>query len=353
MSDENQTTTPNSEPSAASGLGTNDGSVQSVVAAEHPAFARDSGSPVASTRASESSLGSHGSLPDAILPSEVEPAECATCAGAKGSGNSGGPALVYALGQVGYDFGTEARRDSFVQQTGKNVHDAAELLSYLQEDPASAANIIWTLSLDATVVYAIQPFGPFASLAYNRLLEALKAQLTEGVERVSIPGYTRGSVRLLNGQQVPVIYPEVRGIYSWSTPRLVHAVLGQAPKEKEAAAKHAEKAADIQNFLERVYYEIRNLGITSQERAMNYAATNAFQVEFVFDEAIRGGLKLDTIGVEKSPICRPGSDCWDVKLTFFNPTKRLEQARHVHRFTVDVSDVVPVTVGKVRHWDMY
>ena len=86
---------------------------------------------------------------------------------------------------------------------------------------------------------------------------------------------------------------------------------------------------------------------------MNYAATNAFQLELVFKDAISGGMKLDSITVERSPICRPGSDCWDVKLIFFNPSKRFEQAKHVYRFTVDVSDVVPVTVGHVRHWDVY
>ena len=289
-----------------------------------------------------------------IQPSEVEAAECATCASAQAASPVAGPALVYALGQIGYDFGTEARRDSFTQQTGlPNVHDPLALANYLDGDPASATNIIWTLSLDATVVYAIQPFGPYASLAYDRLREALKAQLTEGVERVSIPGYTRGAVRLLNGQRVPVILPEVRGIYSWSTPHLVQAVVGNAPKDKQAAALHAEKAEDVQNFLERVYYEIRNLGTTPQERAMNYAATNAFQVEAVFSNMAKRAMKLDSIETEISPICRPGSDCWDVKLTFFNPAKRLEQARHVHRFTVDVSDVVPVTVGKVRHWEVY
>jgi hypothetical protein len=86
---------------------------------------------------------------------------------------------------------------------------------------------------------------------------------------------------------------------------------------------------------------------------MNFAATNAFQIEFVFKAAIEANLKLDAINVEKSPICRPGSDCWDVKLTFFHPAKRMEQARRVYRFTVDVSDLIPVTVGKVRDWDLY
>jgi hypothetical protein len=37
-------------------------------------------------------------------------------------------------------------------------------------------------------------------------------------------------------------------------------------------------------------------------------------------------------------------------LVFFNPLKRFEEARHVYQFTVDVSDVVPVTVGELRTW---
>lgn len=86
---------------------------------------------------------------------------------------------------------------------------------------------------------------------------------------------------------------------------------------------------------------------------MNYAATDAFRLDEVFGDSLKSDLKLDRIDTERSPICRPGSDCWDVMLTFFNPLKRLEQARRVYRMTVDVSDVIPVTVGKVRHWDMY
>src|SRR5208337_3335400 len=144
----------------------------------------------------------------------------------------------------------------------------------------------------------------------------------------------------------------VRGMHPWNTPALIKSVLGENQDQ--------EKTGDIQNFLDRVYYEIRNLGMTPQERAINYAATSAFRTDFkeklnytVYSDAITAKLKLDSIGVERSPICRPGSDCWDVKLTFFDPTKRLERARRVYRFTVDVSDVIPVTVGPVRHWDVY
>ena len=46
------------------------------------------------------------------------------------------------------------------------------------------------------------------------------------------------------------------------------------------------------------------------------------------------------------------SDCWDIKLIFFNPEDQLKVARRVYRYTVDVSDVVPVLVGRVREWSI-
>src|SRR6185295_4362074 len=105
------------------------------------------------------------------------------------------------------------------------------------------------------------------------------------------------------------------------------------------------------NFLDRVYYDLRNLGMTPQERAINYAATNAFLIERIFEKTIKDDMQLDSIGVERSPICRPDSDCWDVKLNFFYPYKpavppaRVVYETQVYRFTVDVSDVVPVMIG--------
>ena len=95
------------------------------------------------------------------------------------------------------------------------------------------------------------------------------------------------------------------------------------------------------------------MGIAPQDRAINYAATNALLVAKVFKEAIQEQLVLGTYAVERSPICRPESDCWDVKLTFFNPGKMFEQASKVYLFTVDVGDVVPVMVGSIRSWFVY
>src|SRR5262249_32042699 len=207
--------------------------------------------------------------------------------------------------------------------------------------------------LDATPIYAIRPDGGFAGEAYERLRQFLREQLTEGVERISVPGWIVGSVRLFTGQVVPVIHPVLRGMYSWTTRALVAAVCGKPPptdapqKDKD---DYDQMTRGVETFLTRVYDELRNLGVTPQDRARNYSATNALLVAEVFKDAIKEQMQLDTIDVERSPICRPDSDCWDVKLTFFDPNKVFERARKVYRFTADVSDVVPVMVGGVRSW---
>jgi cyanobactin maturation PatA/PatG family protease len=227
------------------------------------------------------------------------------------------------------------------------------MLAHFGRNPWSAASVIWTLNLDATPIYAIQPSGPFAAEAYERLRRFLNEQLTEGVEMVCIPGWIKGSSRLLSGQPIPMIQPEVSGMASWTTSALVEAAVGALPP-KDAAERekqtYAQRSEGVRNFLQRIYHEVRNLGLISQDRALNFVATNALMVAKIFESALKNGMDLDTISVERSPICRPDSDCWDVKLTFFNPAKLLEQARKVYRFTVDVSDVVPVVLGPHRSW---
>jgi len=272
-----------------------------------------------------------------------------TCGGPK----AGGAGMVYALGTIGYDFRYEARRDSLFQQSQRNLSNPTELLAYLEQNPNASESLSWTLQIESAVAYAIRPFGAFAAEAYERLRELLAAQVNEGADRVSMPGFIRGTEKLLSGQTLPRIIPEMRGMYSWNTPTLTRAVLGEPPSDSDDGARYAEESSAIANFLDRIYYELRNFGITPQDRALNYAATNAFQVSSVFHQAIKADLALDCIEVERSPACRPGADCWDVKLVFFNPARRFEQARRIYRFTVDVSDVVPVTIGRLRSWDVY
>lgn len=276
---------------------------------------------------------------EAVISSHANAPAC-SCGESRACTCSGGGTsveLVYALGQLGFDFGTEARRDSIAQHMEENPNDPDQLRAHLEQNPWNAEAIIWTLNLDATPIYAIQPRGVFASEGYERLREFLSEQRTDGVERISLPGIISGAATLMSGQVVPVVQPELRCMYSWTTSALVEAVGGGVSAE------------GTRNFLERVYHELRNLGLTSQDRALNYAATNAFNISGIFASALETKMELDTIEVERSPICRPDSDCWDVKLLFFDPENVL-RSRRAHRFTVDVSDICPVMVGRLRSW---
>jgi Subtilase family/PatG C-terminal/PatG Domain len=320
--------------------------------------------------------------------------------------------LVYSVAEIGYDFGTEARKDYFTQQfyairqeiesdtpVGKELlqyfaaKGADEInennfkafgkylfqtiddikmfplaTNYLQPKAADSNAVIWTLNLDATPIYAIRPINQFAVVIYRYLAEFLYDAVVYQADHVSVGGFIIGDIKLYNGQVVPKIDPSLRGMFNWNTAAIVKAVLGDAPqKPDEKAPKKVIDAYDIYlgehegitNFLNRIYYQLRNLGQSPQDRAMNYFATNAYQAKQVFQDVLIEAkttgqkLELDTITAEVSPICRPESECYDVVLQFFNPLKRIEQARKVYRQTVDVSDIVPVSVGEMRTWYIY
>ncbi len=273
--------------------------------------------------------------------------------------------IVYAIGTLGYDFGSEARRDTFKQlmptaviggiEVPSNPYDARQMVDYLADNLSEAKSLIWTLNLELTPIYAIEPLGSFSREVYAALQELLSGQVQaedspEYIERVSIPGRITGrTVRLFSGQVVPVIEPDSpRGIYGWHINTLVSAAI-EAVGAEQTEAQESQMRRTLSSFLNRIYYDLRNLGQTSQDRALNFAATNAFQAAQTFSEAVGAGMELDSINVSKSPFCRMDSDCWDVQLKFFDP-ENSRRARKIFRFTIDVSDLIPVTLGEVRSW---
>ncbi len=274
--------------------------------------------------------------------------------------------LVYALGTLGYDFGSEARRDTFKQlmppfELGEGVmvpanpYDARQMVDYLASDISEARSLIWTLNIELTPVYAIDPKGPFAREIYLALQELLSGQIQpehddDYIERVSIPGVLTGrTVKLFSGQVVPVIEPQsTRGVYGWKVNSLVDAAF-ESVQAAEGDADQEAMRRTLDSFLNRIYYDLRNLGTTSQDRALNFSVTNAFQAASTFSQAVAQGMELDSITVEKSPFCRMDSDCWDVKLKFFDP-ENSRRAKKIFRFTIDVSDLIPVTMGDVKTW---
>ncbi len=279
-----------------------------------------------------------------------------------------GPAskkLVYALGTIGYDFGTESRRDTFKQlmppvevegtTVPANPYDPGQTSAYLARNPSEARSLIWTLHQEQTPVYALKPVGPFGPQVYETLRLILAGQVEAAgtdayVERVSVPGERTDRVlRLFSGQEVPVLKMRApRGLYGWQVDPLVDdALAGAAPDLDAADAPRVRRA--LRSFLDKVYHELRNPGATSKDRALNFAATNAFQAAEAFARAIAERRQLKDVEVVKSPICRLHSDCWDVKLKFFDPDNG-GRAKRVCRLTIDVSDLLPVTLGEVRTW---
>jgi len=274
---------------------------------------------------------------------------------------------VYVLGSIGYDFGSEARRDSFKQLmpaveidgiiVPANPYDARQLVNYLAENPSEHKSLIWTINQELNPIYAIEVKGGFAADVYEMLQLMLAGQSESEdsdnfIERVSIPGQLMDKkIELFSGQEVPVItVNNIRGMYGWKVNGLVDAAL-QILSEDLADANEIQMRRSLSSFLKRVYFDLQNLGQTAKDRALNFAATNAFQAASSFAQAISTGMELDTIEVEKSPFCRVNSDCWDIKLKFFDPDRGL-RAKKVYLFTIDVSYLIPVTLGEVRSWSV-
>jgi hypothetical protein len=184
------------------------------------------------------------------------------------------PRLVYAIGTLDVDFGTEARRDSFVQYMPadrNNPHDPAQLAAFLDANPTFEQGLTWVLKLDVTAIYAVRATGTYARETVDKLRQIYSSLATgEPTELVSVPGMSVGSTRLLDGTTVPVLYPDLRGIYAWDV-----ATLAKAISADTDSTTTGDSAATLENFLNRVFFEFRNLGMLSQDRALNYAATNA------------------------------------------------------------------------------
>jgi cyanobactin maturation PatA/PatG family protease len=133
------------------------------------------------------------------------------------------------------------------------------------------------------------------------------------IERVSIPGrLSDRTVELFSGQIVSVISVQnTRGMYGWRVNSPIAAAL-ETVRDSDSDTNSEALRRSLTSFLHRIYFDLRNLGQTAHDRALNFAATNTFQAASTFAEAVARGMELDKIEVEKSPFCRLDSDCWDL-----------------------------------------
>ncbi|MEJ8653490.1 hypothetical protein WKI65_36935 [Streptomyces sp. MS1.AVA.3] len=277
--------------------------------------------------------------------------------------------MIYAIGTIGFDFQTEARRDSFRQQmpnivvpaTGSepekevqpNIYDPRQLHAYLSKNPWASDKLTWTLNMDATPLYALEaemPVGmdwtrpiitdpkassedveqlaqgaagdsgklaqlletlsyPPVSCVYRTFRDAILGQArskdeSDYISRVSVPGVlTDRTARLYSGQVLPVVEVKSRGLFTWNEALLVKAVFDAVVEKRVQEARKAaveshqdpdaaeakvrkefagEKGTFLRKsmhaLLHKVYWQFRNLGQSSRDRALNAAGTNAFLV---------------------------------------------------------------------------
>lgn len=260
--------------------------------------------------------------------------------------------LVFALGALRYDLETETRRDAFARLLADGVvEDERAVARHLAAHPEDAAALTWVLAIDGAPAYAVEPGGPYAASIHRQLVRLLTGQLAleshERVERISLPGrLTERRIELLSGELVAVVEVEgLRGLHGLNVAALAAAAAQHVPPGKDAEALRTALA----EFLMRVHVDMANLGCTSPQRALNFAATNAYQAAASLAAGLARGMVLETIDTQRSAVCRLDSDCWDVRLRFFDPENG-RRARTLVRFTIDVSDVMPVTLGDIQLW---
>jgi len=305
--------------------------------------------------------------------------------------------MAFPIGRIFYDFGKEARLDYFVQAIA-NWRDslsgrgdpifgpdrdrsgdtaapynpaimARYLLNQAQGEMSTPAGlgsnfpdadaIYWTLTIDSIPIYVIKPLDVFGLGFFAALILALWHQEVShedpahtrmaaadagaeppaprdafpprgGVARVSMAGWvdSTNTTKLLNGTIVPTLVTDWRGFYQWD----LYSLFGPEPNEWPAGAE---------GFLERIYNEFRNVGISPQDRALNYSAMNAYNTKKIFLDVASKEMRLDTVEIDRSVICRPDSDCWDVTYRFFNPTQLTTSPTRI----IGATTIVPIAVS--------
>ena len=140
---------------------------------------------------------------------------------------------------------------------------------------------------------------------------------------------------------MPVIFPERRA----RRPNI--------PDSDRIAGQDPAKRRAVGTFLDRVVHEVAAAAARRPPSAINYSTTGAAIIGGVFDEVLKSPepMELDSIGAEPGPPCRVcGSDRRGTGQLSYR--RQVQTTRMVYRFTVDVSDVVPVMVGPMRSWSV-
>lgn len=255
------------------------------------------------------------------------------------------PKYAFALGRLSYDIPDETRRTALVriieqQGIAGSPEDPAVFAALLDRSPWLAMEVTWIVEREGSPLYALEIFGDNAPVILSSISSGVGEQVSGAVEEMSFPGIVTGSLMTLStGETVPLLRMTTpRGLYGWRRRDQVMR-LPLPPRGR----------VELERMLDAIDDGEPNDGTHSHVRAINYLVTNPAQLAWSAGVASEQGFRFDTIGVQRSTLNRPYSDCWDIDLTFRDP-ERPARARLVHRHSVDVGDILPVSIGRPRTW---
>jgi hypothetical protein len=310
------------------------------------------------------------------------------------------PAYFYGIGAVDYEFPDELTKDSFTRemraQVGHgDVDDRVKVIDYLDQNPAEARRLLWTFAINDERRYVITPVGAYGSGVYDMLAALTLGRVRGDIAIASLPGIVTDEITIaVDGTPLRRLkVPSLRGVYGWKAEQVatqsltaVHndamaggvgtkeaplpatmtattavasddsdtAVLGLRespvviwPRLREEVTPQIQGA--VIDFLNQIYFRAAQQPDVSRDRAVSFVATNGYQVSAAFLDAMHDGLQYLDFRTEYSPFARVSGQCWDVIVRFNDPTSARRAPRE-YRMTVDIADVMPVTVGRLRRW---
>lgn len=255
------------------------------------------------------------------------------------------PKYAFALGTLAFDIPDETRRISLLRAMedeglSGSPDDPAVFATLLDRAPSLSQSVTWLVNRENSPLYALDIVGDDASVILDSIRSAVGEQVSGAVEEMSFPGIVTGAVTTLStGEIVPILrMASPRGLYGWRRrDQVVRLPLPPAGR------------VELERMLDVIDDREPNDGTYSHVRAVNYLVTNPAQLAWSAGVASSQGFRFDSIGVQRSTLNRPYSDCWDIDLIFTDPD-RPSRARLLHRHSVDVGDLLPVSIGAPRTW---
>lgn len=316
--------------------------------------------------------------------------------------------LLYVIADLTYNLMSDARREAFKQQmaadggaaTGEkpNPYDPRQMVKHLRNRPAEAAELTWTLDLELTPIYAIEPVGEHRHEVYAQLVNILEGQILaeqlreerreqrerderarleqesstdtfasvakglssvaqealkvpakvvdallgepkagsgHAIERVTVAGtLAHEQTKLFSGQQVPVVRI-----------RTTRGLFGWPARSDEPIdAGGSTSATTPREFVQLIRKQALNLGVADRDRALNAAVTHIVLEKMDLD-AVEANEREPRVAAERSQSAPPDSDCWDGTL---HTQQQNGSTEKVVRFAIGVSDAYPVRNGETR-----